>query len=443
MKDLYSFDCSPSSALETYQTVRAVYSSLFKELKVPFLEAEADSGDIGGSMSHEFHFPTSRGEDRLLTCTHCSYVVNEELAETVVSGEHEVDSDVRSQLYSNTNTRVWRGISKDRSTLVNIWYQEKESTDFDSNLTRVNFHAVKNAFSEFDPSVDDTSLFYSESSPSTDQSCTDELSQKINRIINIVDFRVPVPILKLIKSRDLQLKLFPASLNNRKNQIEVEDLFEDSSSGKKFNLLRHQDGDTCPICLNSSMKICKAVEIGHTFYLGARYCEPLGASVSVPSDVINREGMIPELDPGGQHRSNRRVHIQMGCYGIGVSRVIGAVADMLADDKGLNWPRVMAPYEVVIIPSKGLDAGAEEVYDQLDTRSDIAPRIDQAIDDRKLSFPWKMQDADLIGYSVIVVVGRRWRNEKVCEVQCRRLKIHSEVSINDLKNYINSLLIQL
>ncbi|POS87129.1 hypothetical protein EPUL_000720, partial [Erysiphe pulchra] len=410
MKDLYTFDCSPSSALSTYQMVRTIYANLFNELKLPYIEVEADSGDMGGNLSHEFHFPTTKGEDYLLTCSHCDYKINEELAETVVSERPKIDSN---HLSNNIRTLVWRGISKDRSTLVNVWYEAVTCTDINQDFAKVNFHAIKSAYPDFDPSVDDALPYYSEDS-SVKKECKDKFLKRIRRIVNIVDFRVPVSTLELLSSRSSLLAIFPPSLTDYSNDIKIETIFSHPSSGKPMNLLRRQDGDPCPRCPHGSLTVYKAIELGHTFYLGTRYSIPFRASLPISLEVIEREEMVPELDCEHQANSIRRVPMQMGCHGIGLSRMIGAVADTLADEKGLNWPRVMAPYEVVIISSKGLESGAEAVYDQINLGF-TAPAIDIAIDDRNLSFPWKMRDADLIGYPIIIIVGRKWESERTCE----------------------------
>jgi prolyl-tRNA synthetase len=122
------------------------------------------------------------------------------------------------------------------------------------------------------------------------------------------------------------------------------------------------------------------------------------------------------------------------------------VADMLADEKGLNWPRVMAPFEAVIVPAgrgEFVDA-AEEVYDSLlSTQAAAQAPLDLVLDDRKNSFGWKMKDADLVGYPVVVVVGKKWAEGKMCEVQCRRLKVNEDVAFDKLPRYINDLLDQL
>jgi prolyl-tRNA synthetase len=136
--------------------------------------------------------------------------------------------------------------------------------------------------------------------------------------------------------------------------------------------------------------------------------------------------------------------MQMGCHGIGVSRIIGAVADTLADDKGLNWPRVIAPYEVVILASNaGLEQVAIEAYDTLSGPSGSSPLRDVVLDDRPQSFAWKMHDADLVGYPIIVVVGRTWKAKGMCEVQCRRLEIREEVPLKGLPDFVDMLLDQL
>jgi prolyl-tRNA synthetase len=124
----------------------------------------------------------------------------------------------------------------------------------------------------------------------------------------------------------------------------------------------------------------------------------------------------------------------MGCYGIGISRIIGAAAEHLADKKGLNWPAAIAPYSCVVIPGKDADEGeAVQVYQQIDGIAGPERRVvDVVLDDRSKSLPWKMSDADLIGFPVIVLLGREWRNAKRVEVQCRRLGVRQAVEIADL-----------
>ena len=135
--------------------------------------------------------------------------------------------------------------------------------------------------------------------------------------------------------------------------------------------------------------------------------------------------------------------MQMGCYGIGVTRVIGAVADSLADSSGLMWPVSIAPYEVAIVPDADLITDALDVYDLVAgvTREQggVSVPIDVIADDRSESISWKMKDADLTGYPVVIVLGRAWRQGRSCEVQCRRLSVREVVGLDDLPGFIATL----
>ena len=142
--------------------------------------------------------------------------------------------------------------------------------------------------------------------------------------------------------------------------------------------------------------------------------------------------------------------MQMGCHGIGVSRLIAAVADSLADKDGLNWPRVMAPFEVILVPYLEYMNAAEEIYDMLSAPSSpstnftdgpaTAVSIDTILDDRTKSFIWKLKDADLIGYPVVVLLGKSWKNEGKVEVRCRRLGMRAEVDLGGVREVVESAL---
>lgn len=428
MKDLYTFDHSPILALETYHQVRAAYARLFDELKLPYLVAEADSGDIGGDLSHEFHFPTSKGEDHVISCSKCDYVANEELAE---SPAPKTKAEREAPYEEPGIINVWRGISQDRLTLVNVWFAwniggKKALPDYVApgglEGAEVNARAVKAVLPELDSSVDDPLPFWEHQSTAPRQ------------LINLFDHSLSNGAKEFVQSGH-NPNMFPESMSDTASRTGIETTFKDSSNEGSLNLLRIRDGDACPRCAGGTLRVQKAIELGHTFHLGTRYSEPLEANVKVPAEVVAGRAWTssPRNDP-----MLIEVPMQMGCHGIGVSRMIGAVADTLADEKGLNWPRVMAPFEVVIVSGKGLDEAAQEVYDALGNGE-----MDIILDDRKASFPWKMQDADLIGYPVIVVVGRGWNTDKKCEVQCRRLDIRREVPFAELPATVNSLLEQL
>ncbi|KAG4443590.1 hypothetical protein IFR05_000967 [Cadophora sp. M221] len=442
MKDLYTFDYSSPLALDTYHRVREVYARLFDELKLPYLVAEADSGDMGGNLSHEFHFPTSKGEDHIISCSVCDYVANEELAESPVC-QHQDGVIENGPSPSLDDAVVWRGISKDKRSLINVWYRSPgPMADSSPDGHEINLHAIKALLPYFDPSIDDPLSVWTKSHQSA-ASREESTLPRLQRIVNLVDTRLHPSVQHDISSQDSRLPIFPDVLGDSLKDVEVEFIARDPSTQSPLNLLRIKDGDSCPRCPNGSLKVQKAIELGHTFHLGTRYSEPLAATVATPT------GLGPEVPTAGSkagpQRVTEQIPMQMGCHGIGVSRIIGAVADTLADDRGLNWPRVMAPFEVLVVPSKGNDEAALAVYDILQeasSSSEVSP-LDLVLDDRSQEFSWKMHDADLVGYPVIVVVGRRWGSEQICEVQCRRLKSRQEVPIREMAVHIDSLLSQL
>jgi len=187
-------------------------------------------------------------------------------------------------------------------------------------------------------------------------------------------------------------------------------------------------GASCPKCGLRKLKKHVTVELGHTFFLGTKYSEPLDARVVVER---GRKG------DGG-------VPMQMGCHGIGVSRLIATMADLLADEKGLRWPRVMAPFDVVVVPGRDAsDSDVRAVAGDLAAASRVGGgvTIDAVIDDRAKELGWKLNDADLIGYPIIVVLGKRWKDHEEAEVQCRGLGGYRQlVKRGELRQLVEDLL---
>ncbi|KAI0889474.1 prolyl-tRNA synthetase [Annulohypoxylon maeteangense] len=421
MKDLYTFDYSVELALSTYEEARAAYSRLFDELKLPILCAEASSGDIGGDKSHEYHLPSSLGEDFVVRCSSCDYVANEEVASTQISPPEDNKEDIDWSTVS-----VWRGVSKDRETLINVWYPASfKGSD-------INTHAIKAVFPELDSSLDDSIPFWSSAPPNLTK------PRESLRIMNIVDFRLGPHFTGAIEAR---LKSSSSKLIIPKDSdINVSDTTNSfilsSADGSLLNVIHIRDGDTCPRCESGKLDVQKAIELGHTFFLGTKYSQALNASVDVPSHLLGDEAMSSK--PGGV----TRVHYQMGCHGIGVSRMIAAIADHLVDEKGLNWPRAIAPFEVVLIPNEHSEEDNTTVLQHLTEPNGPQP-FDIMLDDRNGTIPWKLKDADLIGYPVIVLLGKKWTASRLAEVQCRRLKSKEFVPLEDIRAHVEKLLSQL
>ncbi|KAI9735284.1 MAG: hypothetical protein M1834_001875 [Cirrosporium novae-zelandiae] len=449
MKDLYTFDQSVPDALATYKSVRKAYTAFFNDLKIPYLVAKADSGSMGGDLSHEYHFPSSKGEDNIMSCSDCDYVANEELAQSKIVLEEWENTVIRNQ----DAIASWSGVTRDKKTLIVAFYPRFREPDFNNSPNiaaeaqrpehQVNIHAIKPLVDSLAGGIETP---VEEWSTLLQKSASKDASTLQNfRIISLIDYRLLPTLSKmgdqliefLIRQR---LSNIPTnSLEQINHTIQTKSSPSTSTSTQPLDLLCIHDNSPCPSCSTGHLTVQKAVELGHTFYLGTRYSSKLNATIAMRD-------------------STDQIPMQMGCHGIGVSRMIAAVADALVDNKGLNWPRVIAPYEAIIIPVKGCEGDAETVYDTLinananvkasDDNGMNVPslnRIDAILDDRpNKEFGWKLKDADLVGYPVIVVLGRSWKQSKKCEVQCRRLdNIRIEVPLEELREFVSRLLAKL
>ncbi|PYH44444.1 putative proline--tRNA ligase AIM10 [Aspergillus saccharolyticus JOP 1030-1] len=433
MKDMYTFDYSPETALQTYVAVKGAYTRLFDELKIPYLVAAADSGNMGGSLSHEFHFPSAKGEDTVISCTSCDSVYNEELADGKAHSGEEGQMQTQQKPGFDTgetsgeatpavSVGLWMSISKDKNTLLRCWFPQ--FTVQETPVEReVNSHAVKSIAEAADMEIDigvENPLQQWAAHVKSNRS-----SGQRPRIVDLYDSRV-----RAFKRPPLTDTLQAAGCTVEDVDFSKLDRFPGTND--YLNVVRVHEGDRCAKCGEGVAQTHKAVELGHTFLLGTRYSDVLKATVMVDQSAITK---------GKDNAGPQTVPMEMGCHGIGVSRMITAVADSLADGKGLNWPRVIAPYEVIIVPGKGLEADAEKVYDALTAAVALgSPALDVILDDRDKQMGWKLGDADLIGYPVIVVVGKGWKKQETLEVQCRRLGVREDVRLEALPAFVQSLL---
>lgn len=385
MKDLYTFDISHEAAIESYRQVAGAYKAVFDKLKLPIIVAEASSGDMGGDHSHEYHLAHAIGSDTVLTCNSCNYAANDEVA---VSRPRKPSTGEAPD-----DVLVWQGVAKDRKTLVKAWYCS--GSEYGSSR-QINIHAVKSMVPDLDGSI---------------------TSEEVSGVMNDSQ---PESVLNLVDS-----SLSADHLNNTEDHGIRQSTISKQADGSRLNLLTLADGDGCPRCETGALKTHRALELGHTFYLGTRYSKPLNARVTLPQ------------------APKEPVELEMGCYGIGVSRIFAAVAEHMVDDKGLNWPRAIAPFEVVVIPTSGATEDVLSFYDRLAESSSQGSRLDAVLDDRNQSFGRKMQDAETTGYPVMIILGKQWKAEGLVEVQSRRLGIKEKVSVQDITPYLQDLLSKL
>ncbi|WPG99132.1 proline--trna ligase [Acrodontium crateriforme] len=416
MKDLYTFDATEAEAKETYEEVRKAYSALLEELKLPFLVANADSGNMGGKLSHEYHFVSPNGEDTIIGCDSCDFSMNEEL----YVGRYNAEEATPSKT-SPLQPRFWTGISKDRRTLIHVCYPASKSSDKNDH-SELNIYAVKAIFPELDSSVENAASAWKHaqkpmSSPSSDATKSEDFTQLFYADPRLSTTQIPT----IVVSHPSQLQT-PMPIKPRTPTL---------PTGEPILLTRANPSTSCPSCASPTLQLHRAIEIGHTFHLNTRYSIPLHATAL--------------------SATNTPAPISMGCHGIGVSRLIGSIASLLADTHGLNWPISIAPFSTVIVPTaNATETEIESVYDQLIVAPTTAPShvaavqvLDAIIDDRARATGWKLKDADLIGYPIIVVLGKEWATAKKAEVQCRRLGVKESVAVGELRGFVDGLVARL
>ncbi|CAK4028113.1 proline--tRNA ligase, mitochondrial [Lecanosticta acicola] len=399
MKDLYTFDETEIQATKTYESVRAAYQSFLDEFHLPYLVASADSGNMGGTHSHEYHFASSKGEDVIITCSSCDLSINEEL----YVGRYDPDRQVTRAPGSPSVTASGEKTSSD-DFQFHMWIGQlaRHSTNQPRTLVQVivpyghevNVRTLKTLVPDLDTAQEQWDL--------------EQLRKECSAGWNLLSFRDPrVPVESIRENTGFW------------NQSEVHQKLKPATiEPASFLLTKAHSTDPCPACgAEGALKLNKAVEIGHTFHLGKRYSKPLEASV--------------------KDESNKLVGIEMGCHGIGVSRLMAAVASLLADSKGLNWPTAIAPFNILLMgtPSTAREH-VTEVYDAL--RPTLASQdLDLIMDDRERPVGWKLNDADLVGYPFIVILGKAWSQRKAVELQCRRLHVKQEVDVSHLAEKIS------
>ena len=407
MKDLYTFDHTEQQARETYKQVQTAYKAFMDELKLPYLVAKADSGNMGGNLSHEYHFVSSKGEDNVISCGECGNTINDELAMTPIMEDVLHTTDLAPQ-----SLQHWFSVSKDRSTLIMACFpQTTQHGNSEPVANQVNLNVVKAIVPDIDTSVEDALQVWKKANFEDSNST---LSSNA-RILAIVDGRLPLGTSYLTQQiQDLNIADEALSENHKQIPAQVD--------GKPMRLTATVIGDQCPACKTGTVTVSRAIEIGHTFHLGTRYSEPLKATVL--------------------GETNTQTTVEMGCHGIGVSRLVGAIASILADSKGLNWPAAIAPFQAVVVPAKGNEDEAETLCHVLRglEYQDSEEGVDVVLDDRKKAMGWKLNDADLIGYPLILVLGRAWKTERKVEVQCRRLGFKEQVAEAELGGTVTRLL---
>ena len=376
MKDAYSFHATRESLDEAYEAMREAYTRIFHRCGLDHVPVEADTGNIGGSASHEFMVLAGSGEDAVVSCPNCRYGANMEKA-TSKFFDDEVEPPVVETIDelhtpgTKTIDDVGRFLNKPTSELV-------KTLVFDTDLGPVmvlvrgdregNEIKIKNHLgAQFLELIAESNFENATGGP---VGYCGPVNTKCKRVL--ADYS--------LKGR----KRWIVGANKKDHHIDY------ATPGRDFPEPEYGDfttvlaGDPCVRC-GTKLEIYRGIEVGHVFKLGTKYSESMHCEF---------------LDEGG-----KRVPMIMGCYGLGIGRTVAAAIEQSHDDDGIIWPVPIAPFEVVVT-SLGKDeavmAKANEIYETL-----LAAGVDVLFDDRDERPGVKFKDADLIGFPLRIAVGAK------------------------------------
>ncbi|KAF0691269.1 Aste57867_17447 [Aphanomyces stellatus] len=368
MKDAYTFDVDRAGAEHTYNLMVSAYHAILNKLELPIAQVEADTGNIGGSLSHEFHVLSGFGEDGLLTCNACDYAANVEKARGVLPSA-AADSTLAFASLDDAlashevNTTIYHDPNDGDARLVAVLSPAGRGI----NILSLKPHVVD----------------------------VDKLRP--------VDAAVHDPVLPVHVLLDSAL---PSTLLPHDVDAVV----------GEFRLA--QAHDKCPCCADGILDEKRGIEVGHVFYLGDKYSKVLGAQFTTAE--------------------NRVQPMDMGCYGMGVTRLLAAAVESLHDKHGIVWPTAIVPYQAVVIglgktQDDAVAAAARDIAASLSTEFED----DVVLDDRWNERPGlKLTEAELIGYTWRVVVGKRFATEGLVEVLHRPTMETTHVPVAELKAHM-------
>lgn len=392
MKDGYSFHASFEDAEREYYAMYAVYERIFSRCGLEFRAVEADTGAIGGSLSHEFQVLAASGEDEIAACDSCGYAANIEKAEVGRPAEDALSEEASEELarIATPDQRTIEDVSSYLDLPVDRFLKTLLFTQADGTTVA--------ALVRGDHQLSEAKLraFLG----------TDALTMAEPDVVEAVTgapvgFAGPVGLeVPIVADHALHgIEGAVAGANEADAHITGVSHSRDFGANVRFADLRlAAPGDACPRCEGGHFAMHRGIEVGQVFYLGTKYSEALGATF---------------LDPDGREQP-----LEMGCYGIGISRTLAAAVEQSHDENGIIWPMPLAPFAVQIVPTKMKDeaiaAAATELYEEL-----CAARIDVLLDDRDERPGVKFKDADLVGTPLRVTIGPRGLEKGIVELRDR------------------------
>jgi prolyl-tRNA synthetase len=392
MKDAYSFDRDEKGHKASYQKMVDAYFEVFKRCGLDSIKVESDTGAMGGRQAHEFMVivDTDGGEDVLLLCDNCDYATNLEkatsIAEEIPQDSHEKPKEEVDTPNAGTVEEVTGFLGVKPTQLVKTLLY-KADNDYIAALVRgdreLNETKLKNYLQAVSLEI-------------CDGATVEQLTGAP------VGFAGPVGIsgVKVVADTEvMKMKNFVVGANQRDKHIVNANVHRDFHIDAVVDIRNAAEGETCPVCSKGRLYSRRGIEVGNTFNLGTKYSGSMNASY---------------LDEKGQDQT-----IIMGSYGIGITRTAQAAVEKFNDDKGIIWPRSIAPFDVIIEPlnfeDKAQQEAALELYEKCKKTN-----INALLDDRNERAGVKLNDADLIGVPLRMTIGAKSLKEGKIEFKARR-----------------------
>ncbi|MDG1937394.1 MAG: proline--tRNA ligase [Pseudomonadales bacterium] len=404
MKDAYSFHVSQASLSDTYNTMHNAYSAIFNRIGLDFRAVLADTGSIGGNASHEFHVLAESGEDDIAFSNSSDYAANVELAEAIAPTNVTA---VEQQTLTTVDTPDAKTISEVCEQL-NIPAEQSVKTllvnadeDCPSSLVALVLrgdHQLNELKAEKLEHV---------ASPLTMASEADILAAAGCAPGSIGPVKLDMPI--IVDHAAAAVSNFVCGANHDGQHLTGANWERDASASTVSDIRCVIAGDASPDG-NGELLIKRGIEVGHIFQLGKKYSEALNAT------VLNESG--------------KSEVVYMGCYGIGVSRVMAATIEQNHDDGGIVWPASIAPFQIVLVPinmqkSERVKTLTESLYNQL-----LDHNIEVLLDDRNERPGVKFADMELIGIPHRLVIGDKGLDRNVLEYRARSASDNQDMPVD-------------
>lgn len=407
MKDAYSFHTSFESLENTYQTMYQAYSNIFTRLGLKFRAVKADTGAIGGDGSHEFHVLADSGEDGLAYCEQSDYAANVELAEAVATGKRATPAEAIQEVETPKQTAC-----EDVAKLLNI--SVARTVKAIALIANDQFYL---ALLRGDHNLNEVKVGKLAGLSDFRFATEDEIRANLNCPPGFIGpVAVGANVTVIADKTVARMSDFVCGANKPKYHLNGvnfgRDLPEPSLVADIRNVV---EGDASPDG-KGTLSLCRGIEVGHIFQLRTKYSEAMRATY---------------LDENGQTQP-----MEMGCYGIGVSRIVGAAIEQGNDARGIIFPNSMAPFNVVICPigfdkSELVQKAAYKLHDELQ-----AAGIDVLLDDRGERPGVMFAEADLMGIPHRVVIGERGLAENMVEYKARTSADAQSVALAEIVTFV-------